>query len=99
VREVKEVDIYVDGKRIIENLTLNYKAFDMKSNEPQSITATAFLPSEEYFSQRRSLVIDFKDGIFARANIYESLRLGDEYQSDMVIVDAGYSLEEMLSAE
>ena len=43
----------------------------------------------------KPLVIDFRDGIYAKARIYESTRLGDEYQSEMVVIDAGYSLEEM----
>lgn len=95
MREVKEVDIYVDGEKVLENLTLNYEAFDMESKEPQRITVTAFLPHDDYYTQEKPLVIDFKDGIFARAKIYESMRLGDEYQTDMVVVDAGYSLAEM----
>lgn len=95
MREVKEVDIYVDGEKIIEGLTLNYEAFDMDSEEPQRITALAFLPSDEYYTQEKILVIDFRDGIFAKARIFESVRLGDEYQSEMAVIDAGYSLAEM----
>lgn len=96
MREVKDVDIYVDGEKVLEEITLNYEAFDMASEEPQRITALAFLPSDEYYTQEKTLVIDFRDGIFAKAKIFESLRLGDEYQSEMVIIDAGYSLAEML---
>ncbi len=96
MREVKEVDIYVDGEKVLEGITLNYEPFDMESKEPQRITATAFLPNDDYFTQEKPLVIDFKDGIFAKAKVFESLRLGDEYQSDMVLIDAGYSLAEML---
>lgn len=95
MREVKEVDIYVDGEKLIEGLTLNYEAFDMQSEEPQEVTATAFLPDDDCYKQEKPLVIDFRDGIFAKARVYASLRLGDEYQSDMVIIDAGHSLEEV----
>ncbi len=93
---VKEVDIYVDGERVFEDITLSYEEFDMDSEEPQSITATAFFPDDDYYRNETPVVIDFKDGIFARARVYNSYRLGDEYQSDMVILDAAYSLEEML---
>lgn len=96
MREVKEVDIYVDGERVLQDHPLNYETFDMESEEPQEITATAFLPHDDYYTQEKTLVIDFKDGIYAKAKIYESLRLGDEYQSDMIIIDAGHSLEGML---
>ena len=95
MREVKEVDIYVEGRRVMENLTLNYVPFDMASEEPQIITATAFFPHDDYYTQEKLLVIDFKDGIFARAKIFDSHRLGDEYQTDMAILDAGHSLAEM----
>jgi len=95
VRKVKEVDIYVDGEKVVEGLTLNYETFDMQSEEPQEVTATAFLPDDDCYRQEKPLVIDFRDGIFAKARVYASLRLGDEYQSDMVIIDAGHSLEEM----
>lgn len=96
MREVKQVDLYVDGALVLSDLTLNYEVFDMQSEEPQSITATAFLPHEDYFTGEKTLVIDFKDGLYAKARIYESTRLGDEYQTEMVIIDAGYSLAEML---
>lgn len=96
MREVREVDIYVDGERVLQDITLNYDAFDMESETPQEVTALAFLPSEEYYTGEKELVIDFKDGIFAKARIYESHRLGDEYHSDMIIIDAGHSLAEML---
>ena len=95
MREVKEVDLYVDGEKVIEGITLNYEAFDMESEEPQRITALAFLPSDKYYTLEKTLVIDFRDGIFAKARIFESMRLGDEYQSEMVIIDAGHSLAEM----
>ena len=77
MREVKEVDIYVDGEKIIEGLTLNYEPFDMDSEEPQRITALAFLPSDDYFTREKTLEIDFRNGIFAKAKIFESIRLGD----------------------
>ncbi len=96
MREVKEVDIYVDGEKVIEGLPLNYETFDMESEEPQEVTATAFLPNDDCYTQEKPLVIDFKDGIFAKAKVFESMRLGDEYQSEMVLIDAGYSLAEML---
>jgi hypothetical protein len=95
MREVKEVDIYVDGEKVLENLTFNYEPFDMDSDEPQSITATAFLPSDDYYREEKELVIDFKDGIFAKARVYMCMRLGDEFQSDMVILGAGHSLAEV----
>jgi len=95
MRVVKDVDIYVDGERILQDIPLNYEEFDMRSEEPQEITATAFLPHDDYFTQGKALVIDFKDGVYAKAKIYESARLGDEYQSDMAIVDAGYSLAQL----
>jgi hypothetical protein len=95
VREVKEVDIYVDGEKVIEGLTLNYESFDMESEEPQEVTATAFLPNDDCYKQEKPLVIDFRDGVFAKARVYASLRLGDEYQSDMVFIDAAHSLADL----
>jgi hypothetical protein len=92
MREVKEVDIYVEGTRVLKDLTLNYVPFDMESKEPQTITATAFLPHDDYYTQEKLLVIDFKDGIFAKAKIFDSHRLGDEYQTDMAILDSDLPL-------
>ena len=67
----------------------------MESEEPQRITAPAFLPSDEYYSQEKSLLTDFRNGIFAKAKILESMRLGDKYQGEMVIIDAVHSLAEI----
>jgi hypothetical protein len=71
------------------------------TNSPQHGEATTiltqgpFLPHEDYYTGEKTLVIDFKDGIYAKAKIYNSNRLGDECQTDMVIIDAGYSLATM----
>ena len=69
----------------------------MDSDAPQRITALAFLPSDDYYTQQKTLVIDFKDGVFAKAQIFDCHRLGDEYQSEMAIIDAAYSMKELTS--
>ncbi len=94
--ETKNVDIYTSGELAVENITLNCDPFDIDSEEPQSVTATAFLPADERFTNDHDLVIDFKDGRFARARIISSMRLCDENQCEMVVIDAARSLDELL---
>jgi hypothetical protein len=93
---VKDVDIYVNGKRTLTNVALNYNEFDMESDEPQVVTATAFLPDEDYYANDSEVVIDLKDGVYAKAVIFSSMRLCDENQCEMRVVDAARSLDELL---
>jgi hypothetical protein len=96
MRDVKDVDIYVAGELALAGVMLNYEAFDLNSEQPQVVTATAFLPDDERFANDQELVIDFKDGIYARVKIFASDLLCDERQCDMRFVDAGRALEELL---
>jgi hypothetical protein len=93
---VKDVDIYVNGKLRLTNVALNYNEFEMESDEPQVVTATAFLPDEGYFANDSEVVIDLKDGVYAKAVIFSSMRLCDENQCEMRVVDAARSLDELL---
>lgn len=93
---VNDVDIYVGNELAVKAVTLNYNEFDLDSDEPQVVTATAFLPDEECFTYGKELVIDFKDGIYARAKIFSSMRLCDENQCEMRVMDASRSLDELL---
>lgn len=96
MRAVKVVDIYVDGTLALTDVTLNYEEFDLEATTPQVVTATAFLPHQEPFADGRQLVIDFKDGVFARVEIFAGELLCDERQCDMRFVDAGRTLEALL---
>lgn len=96
MRAVKVVNIYVDGTLALTDVTFNYEEFDLASTTPQVVTATAFLPHEERFADGRQLVIDFRDGVFARVEIFAGEQLCDERQCDMRFVDAGRRLEELL---
>ena len=95
--EVKDVDIYVGGELRVEGVALNYDAFDLDSEEPQSVTATGFLPCEDAFTKDKALVIDFRDGVYAMARIVSCMRLCDEYQCEMRVIDAARSMDELLS--
>ena len=95
--EVKDVDIYVGGELRVEGVTLNYESFDLDSEEPQSVTATGFLPCEDAFTNNKDLDIDFKDGVYAKARIISCMRLCDEYQCEMRVMDAARSLDELLA--
>ncbi len=95
MRNVKDVDIYVDATLALQGISLNYEDFDMESEEPQVVTATAFFPKEERYTEDHELVIDFKDGIYAKAKIFACDRLVDEYLCDMRFIDAAYSLSEL----
>ena len=92
----KEVDIYVDKELALKDVPLSYDEFDLHSEEPQKVTGTLFLPHGDYYTQEKVLVIDFKDGVYAKARITESIRLCDEWQSDITIIDAADSLAAML---
>ena len=94
--ETKTVDIYASDKLAVESVTLNCESFDMDSEERQSVTATGFLPDDERFTNESEIVIDFKDGRFARARIISSMRLCDENQCEMRLVDAARSLEDLM---
>lgn len=95
--EVKEVDIYVAGELRVAGVALNYDAFDLDSEEPQSVTATCFLPCEAAFTNGNTLLIDFKDGVYAMARIVSHMRLCDEYQCEMRVMDAARSMDELSS--
>ena len=94
--EVKNVDIYASGNLAVESVALNCETFDMDSEEPQSVSATAFFPDDDRFTNESEVVIDFKDGRFAKARIISSMRLCDENQCEMRLVDAARSLEELI---
>ncbi len=95
---VRDVDIYLGDELAVQDVTLNYSEFDLDTDKPQVVTATAFLPDAEAFTNEKELIIDFRDGRYAKAIIFSSMRLCDENQCEMRIVDAAGSLDELLLA-
>ncbi len=93
--KVQDADIYVGGELAVKDVTVNYNDFDMESEEPQQVLVTAFLPYEDEFHVNKSLILDLKDGRYVKVVIISSMRLCDENQCEMRVVDAATSLGEL----